>query len=131
MLMESIAEIDDIRNCCDCYFNRDQANAVVMVCTKPHLVLWVQFGETFEQKNFLCVSGLIYYILITGDHPWWPAKLLKVGKGVNPLEVQFFGDFSSADITYTNCYLYSHEDPNVWCSDTKKKNFYRAIGVRH
>lgn len=30
MLNESIGEVDDIRNCCNCYFNRDQPNAVVM-----------------------------------------------------------------------------------------------------
>lgn len=107
MLNESIAEIEDVRNCADCYFNRDKSNAVVMVCTKPHLVLWVKYGE----------------------YPWWPAKLLKVDKGDYPLEVQFFGDFSSACVTYTDCYLYSHEDPNVWCGDTKKQGLYCAIRV--
>lgn len=107
ILDESIDEIDDIRNCGDCYFNRDQPNAVVMVCSKPHLILWVKYGE----------------------YPWWPAKLMKVDKGDSPLDVRFFGDFSSGSVSYTDCYLYSHEDPNIWCGDTKKERFFEAIKV--
>lgn len=71
----------------------------------------------------------MYCKYTTGDHPWWPAKLLKVGKDRNPLEVQFFGEFSSAEVTYTNCMLYSLEDPNKWCGDIKKKEFYKSIHV--
>lgn len=107
LLNESVGQIDDIRMCCDCFYNRDQPNAVEMVCAKPHLPLWVRYGY----------------------HPWWPAKLLNVGKGKCPLEVQFFGEFSSASVTYTDCLLYSYGDPNIWCFDLKKEKFNQAIDV--
>lgn len=128
MLNESIAEVDEIRSCCDCYFNRDRPHSVTMVCSKPHLVLWVQYGETFGEKIILNQCINVHFLSI-GGHPWWPAKLLKVGNGDNPLEVQFFGEFSSALVTYTDCYLFSNEDPNVWCSDTKKQFFNEAMKV--
>lgn len=141
MMNACIAEIEDIRNCCDCYSNLHDSKAVVKACSKPHIVLWVKYGA----------------------FPWWPAKLLKIDKGNYPLEgivldhcvllqscffcfephwtkwkifwiyfpVRFFGDFSSGCVTFTDCYLYSNEDPNVWCGDTKKADFYEAIKVSH
>lgn len=107
MLDDCIDAIAEVRKCCDCYFNRDQPNAIELVCSKPHLVLWVRYG----------------------NHPWWPAKLLSVGNGKYPLEVEFFGDFSSATVTYTDCLLYSYVDPNTWLGDVKDIKFYQAINV--
>lgn len=109
ILNASTAEIEDLRNCPDCYINRDQANPAAVVCAKPHLVLWVKFG----------------------GHPYWPAKLLKVGKDNSPLEVHFFGEFSSAAVTYTDCYLYTYADPNSFVGDIKKVHFLKAIDVSH
>lgn len=107
MLNQCIAELADMRKCCDCFFNRDIPNAVELVCAKPHLALWVRYG----------------------DWPWWPAKLLSVGNDNYPLEVEFFGDFSSASVTYTDCLLYSHADPNARSDDAKDTKFYGAIDV--
>lgn len=107
MLSLSIAEIGDLRDCCDCFINRGQPKANLLVCAKPHLVLWVQFGV----------------------HPYWPAKLLKVNKKGHPLEVQFFGEFTSAAVAYTDCYLYTKTDPNDFVSDHTKEDFCKAIDV--
>lgn len=108
MLNKCTEEVDDIRNCCDCYFNRDQPKSILLACSKPHLILWVRYGK----------------------HPWWPAKLLGIGNGRFPLEVEFFGEFSSAEVTYTDCLLYSPEGPNtVWCNDSKNELFRDATHV--
>lgn len=107
MLNECMVDIADIRRCCDCFLNRDRPNSVELVCSKPHLLLWVCYD----------------------NYPWWPAKLLEVGNGICPLEVEFFGESSGASVTYTDCLLYSHADPNIWFNDRKNEEFCRAMQV--
>lgn len=103
-------EISDLKGCRDCYINRGDEDLFLEVCSKPHLLLWVRFG----------------------GHPYWPAKLMNIGKGPRPIEVQFFGEWSQADVTSSSCLLYSSGDPNedLWCSDVKRNKFNKAVNVR-
>lgn len=107
LLNRCLDEVSNLKNCVDCYIHQEEQNPIEMVCSKPHLVLWVRFG----------------------GHPYWPAKLLKIEKGQKPIEVQFFGDSTGASVAYADCLLYSTSDPNIWCSDRKKEAFFKALVV--
>ncbi|XP_031637336.1 protein kinase C-binding protein 1-like [Contarinia nasturtii] len=101
-------DIDILKNCGDCYTHiddsRDNPN---LVCSKPHIVLWVKYGE----------------------YPYWPAKLLRIEKKVerDPLLVFFFQERTIGNVSYSNCYLYSREDPNLYLTDTYKNQVKLAM----
>lgn len=103
-----IEEISTLKYCGDCYMNVGQPNGFTFVCSKPHLLLWVKFE----------------------NHPYWPAKFVAVKKGPNRIHVQFFGEYTVADVSYQDCYLYSKEDPNEWCTTHQKGLFQEAVNVR-
>lgn len=100
-------EIETIKLCGDCYMNANQPSSFTFVCSKPHLLLWVMYGE----------------------YPIWPAKLLAARKGRKPLKVQFFGDHTSAEVTYKDCFLFSKEDPNEWFTNRDNELFQKAMDV--
>lgn len=101
-------ELSEMKLCGDCYINLEKENAFIMVCSKPHLVLWVKYKK----------------------YPHWPAKLKKIVDGRNALEVQFFGDHTTAKVSNDSCFLYSKEDPNIYCNDKHKSSIREAVNVR-
>lgn len=101
-------EIDEIKLCGDCYMNREKPAGFTLVCSKPHLLLWVKFKQ----------------------YPYWPAKLTKARDDSNLVEVYFFGDHTIATVSCSSCYLYSEEDPNQCLLNQNKKEFDKAIDVR-
>lgn len=99
--------------CADCFINQHQqvaSDAFKMVCSKPHLLIWAQYDA----------------------FPYWPAKIMesKNKHGPKPLLVHFFGDYTETNISYKNAFLYSKEDPNVWCRDRASQAFSKAVRVR-
>lgn len=103
-------ELYELKQCGDCYMNDVNGHHALRVCSRPHLVVWAKYTK--------------YY-------PYWPAKLLQVGEGKQPLEVYFFGDNELGNVTYANCYLYSKEDPNEDTADQYKDSLKKAIDVIH
>lgn len=103
-------EMFELEKCTDCYINQFRCNAFTMVCSKPHLLVWAQY---------------------TG-HPYWPAKVMmsKKKQGPKSLLVHFFGDHTSASISYKDAFLYSKEDPNIWFTDFRDPEFTTAVRVR-
>lgn len=108
MLRNCVEEIDSILLCGDCYANMGQNGAFKLVCSKPHLVLWVKYSK----------------------FPFWPAKLISIKKGPKPIKVHFFQEHTVADVSYNDCLLYSKEDPNEWCTDRNQLVVQEAIDVR-
>lgn len=107
LLENAQKEVDLFRKCPDCYVNNNVD--AYFVCSKPHLVLWAQFD--------------IY--------PYWPAKILSVDDTANTLEVYFFNDYTSATVSYDNCFLYCDQDPNDYITDQYKNEVKMAVKVRH
>lgn len=110
LLQHCEGEIHEMKLCGDCYMKREQEDFFIKVCSQPHLVLWVKYHT----------------------YPYWPAKLLKVhDKRGKPLEVYFFKDHNTALVSHDNCFLYSKEDPNIYCTDQDKANVTSAVEVRN
>ncbi|XP_055326792.1 MYND-type zinc finger-containing chromatin reader Zmynd8-like [Sitodiplosis mosellana] len=106
LLTKCVEEIDELKQCGDCYMNDVNGHQALRVCSHPHLVVWAQFSK----------------------YPYWPAKLLQIGKGnKQPLEVYFFGDNEIANVAYANCYLYSKEDPNEDLPDQYKDTIKESM----
>lgn len=105
-LKKSIEAIDILRPCGDCYVNAYKCD-VTLVCSKPHLIIWAQCEE----------------------YPYWPAKIKKVGEGLLPISVDFFGDATTASLAYSKCYLYSKEDPNDYLTGQYRENIRIAMKV--
>lgn len=103
---ECIEAIEYLRPCGDCYVDIEKFD-ITYVCTKPHLIVWAQCGE----------------------FPYWPGKVKSIEKGKLPVRIDFFGDVSTAPVRYSNCYLYSKEDPNVYITDQYKENVKIAMEV--
>lgn len=114
-LSDCISQIEELRDCVDCYINRPQKGKFTSVCRKPHPILWAQFGV----------------------FPYWPCKFKKIvtKNGKEPLksiEVVFFDeDYEMALVAYKDCYLYSEEDPNVYLTDQFKARINAAKDVRN
>ncbi|XP_031637462.1 protein kinase C-binding protein 1-like [Contarinia nasturtii] len=98
-----IEEVKEFMLCGDCYIRREDENAFTQICSQPHLILWVKFES----------------------YPYWPAKLLKVNKG--RLEVYFFKDHNTACVLPNDCFLFSKEDPNVYCTSRFKADVQVAV----
>lgn len=98
-------EISDMKKCADCYVHY---GSFTSICSPPHILLWVRF------------SGLTY----------WPAKLVSIGKGPKPLTVYFFEEYSTAEVSFKDCFLYSKEDPNEWIANNGKERVLNAILVK-
>lgn len=92
LLKRCNAEKSEIEQCGDCFINRQQNDAIKMVCSKPHLLIWARYS----------------------DYPYWPAKILSSPKirGQRFLHVHFFGEHNTANIPHEAAFLYSKEDPN-------------------
>lgn len=106
LLENAQIEIGLFLKCVDCYVNKTVD--ACFVCTKPHLVLWAQFDV----------------------YPYWPVKVLSVDDAASTLEVYFFNDYTSATVSYDNCYLYCDRDPNDYITDQYKNDVKMAIKVR-
>ncbi|XP_055306341.1 MYND-type zinc finger-containing chromatin reader ZMYND8-like [Sitodiplosis mosellana] len=84
-------EIKSVKKCVECYSNANlhPTDWVIMVCTKPHLVLWAKVGKS---KGY------------------WPAKCMLIdGRMVN---VRFFGENTEANVPARRCFLYSKTNPS-------------------
>lgn len=103
-----IIAIDSIKTCTDCYLKNNSSDQL-SVCSKPHIVVWVQYG--------------IY--------PYWPAKLLSTNYSEsNPIEVIFFDENKETGLVkYSQCYLYSKEDPNDYITDEFQNDIQLAKEV--
>lgn len=108
---ECIEAIEELRPCGDCYVFFEKIKSEVVdiniVCSKPHLIVWAQCGE----------------------YPYWPAKVARIEKTKFPVRVHFLGHNSEAPVTYSNCYLYSKEDPNEYFTDEYKERIKTAVEV--
>lgn len=99
----------ELKSCGECYMKDINCHEKYRVCSRPHLVIWVQFSK----------------------FPYWPCKLLQIGEGSKqPLQVFFFGGYEIASVNYVNCYLYSKEHPNESIPDHHKKDMEIAMSVR-
>ncbi|XP_031632292.1 protein kinase C-binding protein 1-like isoform X2 [Contarinia nasturtii] len=97
-------EVHHYTLCGDCYIaGFTEARAFTAVCSQPHLILWVRFEA----------------------YPYWPAKLMKISN--NRLEVHFFKEHNTARVSHNDCYLYSKEDPNVYCTSQYKADIQEAV----
>lgn len=74
LFIECEKELQAFLLCGDCYMYREKPHSITMLCTQPHLVLWVQFDSW----------------------PYWPAKCIADVNG--KLEVKFFRDHSTVSI---------------------------------
>lgn len=130
LLKKCYAEIKELKHCGDCYLNG--TDNVLSVCTKPHILLWVQYGIHYFIWSFSTKSAIFFFTLpCIGIYPHWPAKLLQVNdRSVGPLEVLFFNDNESGQTNYSNCYLYSKEDPTKHLTDQYTAKIATAMKVR-
>lgn len=82
------------------------------MCSKPHNLIWVKYG----------------------DYPYWPSKLLHIRKGAGcgkqPIEVFFFGDNQAGSVECDRCFFYSEEDPNNDDDIIDKEGYERSKVVR-
>lgn len=106
LLINVEKEMESLQKCADCYVNNNID--AFLVCSKPHLLLWAQYD--------------IY--------PYWPVKILSINEASKTLEVFFFNDHTSADVSYENCFLYMNEDPNNYITDQYKDDIKKAMEVR-
>ncbi|XP_031628627.1 protein kinase C-binding protein 1-like [Contarinia nasturtii] len=88
--------------CIDCCQNfiTDEENCFVMVCTKPHLLVFAKFCK----------------------YPLWPAKVMKVEE--NLVRVEFFGDHKEADIPSEDCFLLTAK---LLSKTTNNESFKEAL----
>lgn len=108
-LKNCIGEIEDLKYCVDCYITVD-ATKSLFVCSKPHLVVWVKYGSW----------------------PYWPAKVKSIDDSDStPIEVCFFDEnHDTALVTYSDCYLFSKDDPNEYLTEQYKKEIQASMEVR-
>lgn len=100
----SLGEISWLKACTECY-TRGQPEFLIP-CSKPHLLLWVQY-----------------------DGEYWPAKLMHIGQDATSIDVQFFAEFSSAEVSVDDCLLFSRQDPNSWRRKKQTALFKKAVSV--
>lgn len=87
-------EMFNIRLCHECYSNANQHphNWLTMICSEPHLVVWVKLKP----------------------NPYWPAKLMAFDRNTNKIDVRFFGhQHRRAVVTPKDCIMYTEIDPNI------------------
>ncbi|GFU25871.1 protein kinase C-binding protein 1 [Nephila pilipes] len=96
-------ELLDLESCPECYYflytdepDVNELDRFVRVCTPPHDIVWAQ---------------------LTG-HPFWPAKCLKVVKGM--AHVRFFGEHEISDLPLNKCFHISVSHPKFKNSDITK-----------
>lgn len=85
-------EIEAIQKCVDCYeiwtTNETNKDYFTLVCTKPHLLVYVKEAEE--------------------DGPrMWPAKVLSINDEDKTVTIECFGDYLRADYAFAECFLYS------------------------
>ncbi|XP_055947103.1 MYND-type zinc finger-containing chromatin reader ZMYND8-like isoform X2 [Argiope bruennichi] len=85
------SELLDLEACPECYYylycDVSDQDSFVRLCESPHDIVWAQ---------------------LTG-HPYWPAKCLKVVKGI--AHVRFFGEHEQSNIPINKCYYLSESHP--------------------
>lgn len=83
-------EMDSSKKCSQCYSNATEYpdDWFTMVCAKPHLIVWAKI-----QKN----------------GQYLPAKLISIDG--SRVHVRFFPEHTSADLSASQCFLYSEEYP--------------------
>lgn len=112
LFQECVDHVFVLTTCRECYLRKElSVDNFTMVCSVPHLVLWVKYAT----------------------YPYWPAKLFKLHEGFHqkkPLEVYFFKEYTSARVAYGDCYLYSKEDPNYYCTEQNQSAVRDAVEVR-
>ncbi|GIY80885.1 protein kinase C-binding protein 1 [Caerostris darwini] len=97
-------EILDLEACPECYRNiycsEDESviNPFLRLCNPPHDIVWAQLK----------------------GYPYWPAKCLKVIKGV--AHVKFFGKHEHSDISVKKCYMISMNHPKIKSLDLSKEH---------
>ncbi|XP_031638048.1 centrosomal protein of 131 kDa-like [Contarinia nasturtii] len=88
------AQVENIeKGCAECYENQHKHTKMwqLMVCSKPHIVLWT--------RGLNC-------------RKYWPVKLISLVNGDQFKVIRFDGDNSDfVNISAENCYLYSREAP--------------------
>lgn len=104
LLERSVGEISWLKSCAECY-TRPRSEFLIP-CSKPHLLLWVRY-----------------------DGEYWPAKLMHIGPDGTTVDVQFFAEFSSAEMSVDDCFLLSQLDPNSWRRKKKTTLFKKAVSV--
>lgn len=83
-------EVYDIEMCVDCFERSNtQKDWFTEVCNPPHLLVWARES---------------------GHRPFKPAKVIGLGNKVTKkIDVRFFGDHDMADVSISDCYLFSKE----------------------
>lgn len=104
-------EIYDIEMCHECF---DRSNSMAgwftKVCDPPHLLVWAR---------------------IDGHHQYAPAKVLGLATANRKkIDVRFFHDHVMAKISVADCYLYSHQNPNVKLDEKTKLQLMASLEVR-
>lgn len=85
-------EIQSILACEDCYNNAyvHGESSFIMPCKVPHLLLWAQ----------------------PEGYGYWPAKAMTVNVETHFVNVRFFSDHTTANLSEDRCYLYSKQCPD-------------------
>lgn len=83
-------QIQLIQACGECYENAYECgkSSVLMLCSKPHLLLLAKFKSHY-----------------------WPAKLMTVDVENKTAHVRFFDDYAKSILPVRNCYFYSENCP--------------------
>lgn len=90
MMKNVESEIKSLLLCQECYENsyRDPDNSFVMPCTKPHILVWVNWEN----------AG------------YWPAKVMGFDEK-NMVNVRFFGDHTNSCVPSSECLILSKNAP--------------------
>lgn len=98
-------DVNSIRKCAECFEHWiiDPNNYFVLVCSKPHLIVYAQ------------VEGF----------PYWPSKVMSINGNV--ANVAFFGDHTQADVPAKKCILYAKRNP---IQDATLSDYNSALEVR-
>lgn len=144
LLKKSITEFNALKLDSDCYVYDLNGHHAHRVCSKPHIVVWVQF-DTYAITIF---SSKIFSLFLSFDirvleilksnlsiqiprYPYWPAKILKINHESKTVQVVFFQEYNMANVTCDNCYLFTNKDPNDYLTDQYKSEIQTAMEVSY
>lgn len=103
-------EIYDIEMCVDCFERSNtEKEWFTQVCDPPHLLVWARESSR---------------------SPFKPAKVIGVGgKLSKKIDVRFFGNHDMADVSPTDCYLYSKVNPNTRADEKTMLALMKSLEV--